>query len=47
MIIASVVIPARAARSQSAHEGLRKLVIQLLICELVYLILVTQIWVRL
>ena len=47
MIIASIVIPARTARIKNPQEGLRKMLIQVLIFELIYLILVTFVWTRL
>jgi hypothetical protein len=47
MIIASIAIPARAARVKNPEQGLKKMMVQLLIFELIYLILVTLVWVRL
>lgn len=47
IIIASIAIPARAARELNARAGLKKTLIQMAIFELVYLILVTLVWTRL
>jgi hypothetical protein len=46
VIIASVVVAARAARAKNAREGLKKTLIQIALCEIVYVILVTQVWFR-
>jgi hypothetical protein len=46
VIIASVVIPARAARAKSGKEGLKKALIQTAIFDLIYLGLLTQVWFR-
>jgi hypothetical protein len=47
IIIASIAIPARAARMKNPREGLRKMLIQMAIFEVIYLLLITQVWVRL
>ena len=47
IIIASIAIPARAARTPNAREGFKKMLIQMAIFELIYLLLVTLVWVRL
>jgi len=47
LIIASIAIPARAAGINNPRLGFKKLLIRMVIFELVYLILVTQVWVRL
>lgn len=46
-IIASIVVPARAARIKDGKAALKKVLIQIAICDLIYLILVTQVWFRL
>ena len=46
VIIASVVIPARAARAKSGRDGLKKTVVQIALFEIVYVVLVTQVWFR-
>ena len=46
VIIASVVIPARAAREKSGKKGLKKTLIQIAIFEVIYVILLTQVWFR-
>ena len=46
VIIASVVLPARAARAKSGREGLKKALIQTAIFDLIYVVLVTQVWFR-
>jgi len=46
VIIASVVVPTRAARAKSGKEGLKKAIIQMAICEVVYVVLTTQVWFR-
>jgi hypothetical protein len=46
VIIASIVIPTRAARSESGREGLKKALIQVAIFEVIYVILLTQVWFR-
>lgn len=47
VIIASVVLPARAARAKSGKEGLKKVLIQIAIFDVIYVVLVTQVWTRL
>ena len=46
VIIASVVVPVRAARSKNGKEGLKKTLIQIAIFEVIYVIVVTQVWFR-
>jgi hypothetical protein len=46
VIIASVVAPARAARAKNGQEGLKKALIQTAIFEIIYVVLVTQVWFR-
>ena len=46
VIIASVVVPARAARAKDGKKGLKKVLIQMAIFEIVYVFLVTQVWFR-
>jgi hypothetical protein len=44
VIIVSVVVPARAARAKSGKAGLKRTLIQVAIFELVYVFLVTRVW---
>jgi hypothetical protein len=46
VIIASIVLPARLARTPDAREGLKKALIQVAIFEFIYMILITQVWFR-
>lgn len=46
VIIVSVVAPVRAARAASGREGLKKALIQAAIFDVIYVVLVTQIWFR-
>jgi hypothetical protein len=46
VIIASVVIAARAARAKSGKAGLKKTLIQTAIFDLIYVVLLTQVWFR-
>lgn len=46
VIIASIAIPTRAARAQNGREGLKKSLIQVAIFEVIYVILLTQVWFR-
>jgi hypothetical protein len=46
VIIASVAIPARAARAKNGRKGLKKTLIQMAIFEVAYVFLVTQVWFR-
>jgi len=46
IIIASIAIPARAARIPNPRVAFKKMLIQMAIFELIYLILVTLVWVR-
>jgi hypothetical protein len=46
VIIASIVIPARAARVKDGNAGLKKALIQMAVVDVVYMILITQVWFR-
>jgi hypothetical protein len=46
VIIASIALPARVARMQDGKEGLKKALIQVVIFEFIYMILITQVWFR-
>jgi hypothetical protein len=46
VIIVSVVVPARAARAKNPREGLKKALIQTAIFEIIYVVLLTQVWFR-
>jgi hypothetical protein len=46
VIIASIAIPARAARSKDGLAGLKKTLIQMAVFDLIYVILITQVWFR-
>lgn len=46
VIIASIALPARAARTQDGREGFKKAMIQVVIFEFIYMILITQVWFR-
>ena len=45
-IIMSIVVPTRAARVKDGKAGLKKTLIQMAIFDLIYVILVTQVWSR-
>lgn len=47
VIIASIALPARAARSKDARVGLKKALIHVLIFYVIYMILLAQVWNRL
>ena len=47
IIIASIALPARAARTPDGHAGLKKTLIQILIADVIYMLLITQVWFRL
>jgi len=47
VIIASIALPARAARSKDGKQGLKKALTHVIIYEFIYLILLTQVWMRL
>lgn len=47
IILASIAIPAHAARTANAPAGLRKALIRMLIFEAIYVLLLTQVWTRL
>ncbi len=47
LIIASIAIPARASKEPNARIGFKKVLVQMAIFELIYLILITLVWVRL
>jgi hypothetical protein len=44
VIIVSVVVPVRAARAKNGAEGLKRTLIQVAVFELVYVFLVTRVW---
>ena len=46
VIIASIALPARAARTPDGHAGLKKTLIQVVIFEFIYMLLITQVWFR-
>jgi len=46
VIIASIALPARAARMADGHAGLKKALIHVVIFEFIYLLLITQVWFR-
>jgi hypothetical protein len=46
VIIASIALPARAARAKDAKAGLKKALIHVVIFEFIYVILITQVWFR-
>ena len=46
VIIASVVAPVRAARAKSGRQGLKTALIQTAIFEIIYVVLITQVWFR-
>ncbi len=47
VILALIVIPARAARAKDARKGLKTALIQIAVFDLVYLFLVLFVWNRL
>lgn len=44
VIIASVVVPVRAARAKSGKQGLKRALIHTAVFDLIYVVLVTQVW---
>jgi hypothetical protein len=46
VIIASVAIPARTARMKNGQKALKKALIQMIIFDFIYVILITQVWFR-
>ena len=46
VIIASIAFPARMARLKDGRAGLKKALLQMLVFEFIYVILVTQVWFR-
>jgi hypothetical protein len=46
VIIASIVIPARTARMKNGQKALKKALIQMVIFDFIYVILITQVWFR-
>jgi hypothetical protein len=46
VIIASIVLPARAARAVDGKAGLKKALVQVVIFEFIYVLLITQVWFR-
>lgn len=47
IIIAAMTIPARAAKTKDARQGLKKTIVHTLIFNLIYLTLITLVWMRL
>jgi hypothetical protein len=47
MIFALIIIPARAARAKNAREGLKRVLVQTALFEVVYLLLLLYVWPRL
>jgi hypothetical protein len=47
VIIATIVIPARAARMKNPRQGLKKALLQMVVFDLVYVFLVLFVWHRL
>ena len=47
VIIASMVIPIRASRTNNARQGLKRALINMLIFDVVYLLMVMYLWSRL
>lgn len=46
IILASFVIPARAAREPNVRVGFKKALVQMLIFQVIYLFLVAVVWMR-
>lgn len=46
VIIASIALPARAARQKNGPAALKKVLIQMAIFDALYVILLTQVWFR-
>jgi hypothetical protein len=46
VIIASIVLPARTARMKNGQKALKKALVQMVIFDFIYVILVTQVWFR-
>ena len=46
VIIMSIALPARAARIGDGQTGLKKALIQVVIFEFIYMLLITQVWFR-
>lgn len=46
VIIASIALPVRAARNKDGFAGLKKALWHVLVFELIYVILITQVWFR-
>lgn len=46
VIIASIALPARAARAKNGHEGLKKALLGVVVFDVIYVALVTQVWLR-
>lgn len=46
VIIASIALPARAARLADGQAGLKKALVQVVIFEFIYMLLITQVWFR-
>jgi hypothetical protein len=46
VIFGSIAIPARAARAKDGREGFKKAMIQVLVFEFIYMLLITLVWFR-
>lgn len=46
VIIASIVVPVRAAKMGNARAGLKSLIVQMLVVDAVYLFLLMYVWSR-
>lgn len=47
VIIAAIAIPARNAKMKDGRAGFKKTIVQTLIFNFIYLILITQVWFKL
>lgn len=47
VIIAAIAIPARASKMKDGRAGLKKTLVQAVIFNIIYLILITQVWFKL
>ncbi len=46
VILGSIALPARAARAKDGREGFKKAMIQVLVFEFIYMLLITLVWFR-
>jgi hypothetical protein len=46
VIIAAIAIPARTARMKNGHKAFKKALIQTIIFNFIYVMLITQVWFR-